>query len=392
MGKKFKILFVAEELAVNGAMRSLIALLKAIPSEKYDVSLFLFNPGGQMMAEIPDNITILPVSLPYAAHRMPLKQALNRMLRKWRIDLILYRFLVSFQRYFGLKYRLWPFLPRIKGEYDVACCYTDGFVAPLIMHKVTAKRKVCWIHFNYSDYPQPQYVYEALKQADLCATVSYDVGNALDKVLGIEKKKHIVHNITDASECIKKAEESCEIPHKGDVFRIVTVGRVTSAKCVELFPDIARKLKDSGLFFEWYVVGNGDLLQTSIERTRNYGLEECLHFIGSRDNPYPWVKSADVIVNPSKSESWGMTVSEALCLGKAVIVSDIPVFNEQVINGVNGLICNSTYQVIAEAILKIYNNADLKDRLEKNARNYPYTKERIVEEFDELVNSLLEVQ
>ena len=56
MTKKIKVLFVAEELATNGAMMSLLALLKALPVDKYESSLFLFDHGGNLMNELPSNV------------------------------------------------------------------------------------------------------------------------------------------------------------------------------------------------------------------------------------------------------------------------------------------------------------------------------------------------
>ena len=102
----------------------------------------------------------------------------------------------------------------------------------------------------------------------------------------------------------------------------------------------------------------------------------------------PWIKSADVFVNPSRFEAWGLTVSEALCLGKAVIVSDIPVFREQITDGVNGLIRKVTAENLAETILLLAKNETLRHQLERNAVNYPFTKEKIIKEFDELIEKL----
>ena len=118
-------------------------------------------------------------------------------------------------------------------------------------------------------------------------------------------------------------------------------------------------------------------------------LSDCVHFIGARQNPMPWIKSADVFVNPSRYESWGMTVSEALCLGKAVITSDIPVFAEQITNGVNGLMCPAMPENLAETIMKVLTDKQLKHKLEKNATKYPFTKEFVVAEFDALIENLL---
>ena len=383
-----KILFIAEELDTNGAMVSLLALLNALPKDKYEISLFLFKHGGRMMEQLPKEITLLPESLPYSIHRMPLKQALLASLKNFRLDLTIYRILVAFQRHFNSDFKLWGFLPKIKGRYDVACCYTDGFVAPTLLRKVYSKKKCSWIHVPYNHWEQPSYVYEALKQMDMCVPVSQDTGRELSKAISTTLPQHIVHNITDAAMCKKKAAEPCEEPHKDGVFRIVSVGRVTPQKFFDIIPSVAILLNGKGLNYEWYIIGHGEKYDELLNITKAKGLDSTVHFIGARYNPMPWIKSADVFVNPSRFEAWGMTVSEALCMGKAVIVSDIPVFQEQITDGVNGLIRKATPEALAEAIVLLAKDDELRSRLEQNAINYPYTKESIIKEFDELIDKL----
>lgn len=383
-----RILFLAEELETNGAMVSLLALLKALPKDKYNISLFLFKHGGRMMEQLPKDITLLPESLPYLIHRMPLKQAILTSFKTLRFDLTIYRILVAIQRYLNSDFKFWWFLPKIKGTFNIACCYTDGFVAPTLLRKVDAFKKCCWIHVPYTHWEQLPCVYDALKRMDMCVPVSYDTGRELSKVISTKKPQHIVHNITDRDMCIKKAAEPCEMPHKDGVFRIVSVGRVTHAKFFDIIPSVAILLNKKGLNYEWYIIGHGDKYDELLNITKAKCLESSVHFIGARNNPMPWIKSADVIVNPSRFEAWGMTVSEALCLGKAVIVSDIPVFQEQITDGVNGLIRKATPEVLADAIMLLAENNELRCRLEQNARNYPYTKEKILKEFDELIDKL----
>lgn len=387
---KLKLLFIAEELQINGAVTSLLALLNALPQELYDISLFLFRPGGNMMHKIPDHIKVLPASLPYVAHRMPVKSAVKQMLSKGRPDLAFYRLLVSAQRLFKLKYRFWGFLPNIESTYDVACCYTDGFAAPMMIRKVTSSKKVAWIHFTYSDWDQGKYVYDALKKCDLCVPVSIEAGKDLDHVVGLKLKKRLVHNITDQSRCISLAQEECEIPRKNNTYRIVTVGRITVQKNVNVILPTAQLLKSHGIDFEWYVIGDGDLFGQLSTIAQNMNPPSNVHFIGPRANPMPWVMSADVIVNPSRYEAWGMTVSEALCLGKAVITSDIPVFAEQITNGENGMMCKATAEILSKTIAEVLSDKELRNRLETNARNYKFTKEYIVDEFNDMISSLME--
>lgn len=390
MYKKIKLLFVAEEMATNGAMMSMLALLKVLPSDRYDISLFLFK-HNDMVAQMPKHIKVLQELYPYAVHRMCLKEGVIFCLKKFRLNLLVYRGMLSIQRFFHLNYRLWSFLPTINGEYDVACCYADGFVAPMIQHKVNAKKKVAWIHFLYSDWTQENFVYDALKNMDVCVPVSLEAGKDLEKILQVEVKWHLVHNITDAQRCLESADEVCEIPRKNGIWRIVSVGRVTPQKRFDIIPKVAQYLIEKGIKFEWLIIGDGEEKESIEKDIESNGLSTIIHLIGNRTNPMPLVKSADIVFIPSRSESWGMVVSEALCLGKAVVTSDIPVFKEQVIEGYNGLMRPAVPSIMAEAISMLLTDDSLRYRFEKNAANYPFTKETIVKEFNTMINDLLDI-
>lgn len=388
--QKRKLLFVAEELALNGAMNSLIALLRALPRENYDISLFLFDHSGEMMDKLPKDIHLLPEIIEYSVHRLPAKQAIYKAIKNNRIDLFFYRLLVSFQRRVSCAYKLWRWLPEITSYYDVVISYSDGFAAPMINKKVKYGKKCCWVHFPYTNVPLHSYEYDALKKADACAVVSYTVGKELEAVLESKlENMYVIHNIINAELCITKATENCEIPIREGVKRIVSVGRLTPAKGFDMICSIATILLEKGINFEWYILGNGEDLEKLRLQAVDMNVEQCVHFIGNKDNPMPWMKLSDVIVQPSIFESWGMTVSEALCLGKAVVTSDLPVFKEQISDGLNGLISPLEPQAMAEAIYKILSDEEFKHFLENNASSYPFTQERVILEFNIMIRDIL---
>lgn len=385
-----KLLFVAEELAVNGAMMSMLSLLRALPRDKYDISLFLFEHGGGLMSQLPSDVKVLPEKLAYSVHRLSSKQAFVKAAKQGRLDLILYRTLVSLQRRRQSDFNLWCWLPEVEGEYDVVCSYCDGFVAPMIQRKVKSGKKCCWIHFPYTHAPLMRYEYEALKTADACVTVSKNVGEDLNKALGCKSApQYIVHNIINADTCIRRAEAACEEPRKDGVKRIVSVGRVTPAKGFDIICPTAQLLKERNLQFEWYILGDGEDLLKFRQMAKDMNVDDCVHFEGNKSNPMPWVRSSDVVVQPSTFESWGMTVSEALCLGKAVISSDLPVFAEQITEGVNGLMRPGKPVYMAEAIETLLTDDAYRGRMEQYKTNYPFEKDVVIKEFENMIENVL---
>lgn len=391
MKKKIRLLFVVEEVMTNGAMISMLSLLDALPEEKYDISLFVFEHSGNLMGRIPSKVNILPEKIAYSVHRLPAIPAIRKALRHKRIDLVLYRLLLSFQRRMQWSYHFWIWLPLIEGDYDVVCTYADGFVAPAILRKVKTGRKCCWVHFPYTKAPLMPYEYDALKKADACAIVSKTVGDDLDIVLGkCDVAKFVVHNIVDAEVCIRKAAEPCPFIKKEGVYRLVSVGRITPAKGFDIVSVVAEELIRRKILFEWYVIGDGEDLEKFRLEVKSKKLDFCVHFVGNMPNPLSMVKSADVVVQPSKFESWGMTISEALCLGKAIVASNLAVFEEQIQNGYNGILRPTVPSIMAEAIESLLVNGSSRHRLEANAINYPFTKEHILEEFNAMITYVLD--
>ena len=387
--KKVKVLFVAEELCTNGAMMSLTSLLNVLPRDKYDITLFLFKRGGNLYDKLPLDITLLPIDPVLESHRLPSLQALKYTLRNRKFKAFLYRSLLIVTRLLNIKYNLWKFISEIPGTYDIACGYSDGIVAPLILRKVNAKKKCSWVHIDYNTLPQPDFVLDALKQMDCCVTVSTNLGEYLENLLQCRLPLHVIHNITDIATCINLSSQIEILPPKNESARIVSVGRVTHIKQFDVIPDVANSLRNKGVSFEWFIIGDGEERFNIEKSIKQLQLENYVYLVGHKSNPMPWVKSADVIVIPSRHEGWGMTVSEALCLGKCVITSDIPVFKEQIQDGINGLMCTITPENLSNAIIKVLTNSSLKQKLESNAIKYPFTKETVILEFDELIKTLL---
>ncbi len=78
-------------------------------------------------------------------------------------------------------------------------------------------------------------------------------------------------------------------------------------------------------------------------------------------------RGADVVVQKSVREGFGLTVSEAMWKGKPVVGSNIGGIRRQIINGVTGYLVNST-EGTAFRIKQLLLDEDLKRRLGRNAK------------------------
>jgi len=98
--------------------------------------------------------------------------------------------------------------------------------------------------------------------------------------------------------------------------------------------------------------------------------EGRVHIIGFKKNVLNIVSACDVFVLSSiKGESITKSVIEAMALGIAPIISDIPGNTELVINNKSGLITRAKKpKELSEAILRLFNDQDFSIELGKNAK------------------------
>ena len=154
-----------------------------------------------------------------------------------------------------------------------------------------------------------------------------------------------------------------------------------------MIPSIAKDISSQQVLFEWDVIGGAsvEVMEQHRRLVRQSGVDGFVKFLGEMENPMPYVASADIVVIPSRFEGWGMTLSEALVLGKPVVATDIPVFREQVTNGINGMLVPLEPHAFAEAIIRLIGNPTLRNQISKAAVEYPFTIDTVRKEFAELI-------
>ena len=105
-------------------------------------------------------------------------------------------------------------------------------------------------------------------------------------------------------------------------------------------------------------------MRPEIERMiSDYELGNNIVLVGMTPNPYPYMAMADIYVQTSKFEGFGLTLNEARILNKPVVSTNFPVVYNQIRDGENGLICEMTAASIAERIMLLASNVKLREKL-----------------------------
>lgn len=179
----------------------------------------------------------------------------------------------------------------------------------------------------------------------------------------LHNKTQVFFNFVNQEDIIVRSTNAVESLSD---FSIITVGRLAQIKGQTLIPETMRLLLDAGYDYKWYLVGDGQTRQEIEDLIRENHVEDYVILLGTKDNPYPYIKNCTIYVQTSFSEGWGLTVQEAKILQKPIVTTDIPVMHEQITDGENGLLAEPTAEGLFRAIKKLIDHPELQQKFVEN--------------------------
>lgn len=370
-----KVLIVSHAMELGGVEKSLLGLLNAFDDKKYQIDLFLLRHEGELFEYIPKNVNILPEIPAYTVLARPLikvvkeKHILLAIARTYgKVKAILYEKFHSFQDSgveleYSHKYTC-AFMPKIqkKKEYDIAI----SFLTPhyFVWKRVKAKKKIAWIHTDYSRIQINIKSEEKMWSAyNYIVSISKDAARSFRKVFPmLENKIVIIENILPVK-IIQQQMNEFDITDemKGKGIKLLSIGRYCKAKNFDNIPDICKKILKSGIEVTWYIIGYGSDEVIIKKHIIEKKMQNNIILLGKKENPYPYIKACDVYVQPSRYEGKSVAVREAQLLGKPVIITNYETAQSQLENGVDGFIVPLNNEACAEQMVSI-----LKDKIKLN--------------------------
>ena len=396
---KKKLLIVSHALELGGAERSLIGLLDALNPENWEINLFLLRHEGELMDAVPSHVNLLPQVGAYTVLARPMKDTL----KEGHILLTAARLAgrvaarqydrkngftesgVSLEYSHKYTYRL---MPKIcpDTEYDLAI----SFLTPhyICAEKVRAKKKLAWIHTDYSRI-------QVNRESELAMWDCYDhivsISDAVtDSFLGVfpELKEKIVRieNVLPEKLIRKQAEAfsvETEMPEKG--IRLLSIGRFCTAKNFDNVPDICARLLQAGLDVYWYLIGFGGDEGLIRQKIKEAGMENRVIMLGKKENPYPYIKACDLYVQPSRYEGNCVCVHEAQMLGKPVVITRYATSASQLEEGVDGVIVPLDNAGCAAGIAELLQNPARMAQLVEACKKRDYSNAKEAEKLEQLI-------
>lgn len=377
MSKK-KILFVIPEYSHGGTNKSLENILSLIDHEKYDINIWCLYEDGAEYYKDKFRPYIVQKSLLYTlAHDNVFTRKIMGGLMKICSDIT-----------FSWLYKR-EATKLCKKEYDTVIAFQEGLATEVVSYFTTDK--IAWVHFNYAtsskgyaDYYRPIY-----NKYDKIICVSKFAADAFkNKNFECKDKTTYLYNLINSTEVFKLAEDtlhSNDFDNSEDCFKIISIGRLNYIKQFEKIPYIVSEIKKRTFkSFKWYIIGNGEEKETIEYEVSKYKVEKEVILLGAKNNPYPYIKSCNLLVSTSLSESCPYVVIEAKTLGVPIVCSSYPTSKEMVNNEV-GWICN--INDMPSKIADIINDKNsMYSEMKESIAAYSYNNEEIMSKFYKLID------
>lgn len=239
-----------------------------------------------------------------------------------------------------------------KGTHHIYWCHNDShkkFLNPTL---------------NRTDKKEKRSTRKLYQKHDMVWTVNDSIAAEVRDIFSANNI-YALPNPLNCNEILQKSQMPCELTFDKSKTNIVLLGRLSVEKgfgrvirimhqeLFEQFPDV-----------HIYIIGGGSSQDAFQKRIDELNLSNKITMLGSQANPFPYLKQADLLISPSKYESFGIAMMEAMLLKIPVIATATAGAEYVTQNGKYACCVENTDQALRDAIFSFLEDPD----------SYPYSK------------------
>lgn len=395
-----KVLIIIRALTHGGAEKSLVSFLNTIDEQylkenEIEIDLLMTRRDSFFSHQIPTYINVIECPSDYATFCNPIGELKNKAMMLYSLPRKIYSGVVK--KTLGRKSKLtsgelqWKYvgktLSRLPGKYDVAMAYFHDASTYYLMDKVTAKKKIIWIHNEYEKLGFTDAFERTMyERADKIVTISDRCVESFKLHFpDLSDKIEMIENIS-SSVIINGLSEEYEVPEyqEGQV-NILSVGRLCHQKGYDLglkaFHMLETKVK-----YHWFIMGAGEQEAELRNMILEFGLEDKVSLIGLRSNPYPYIGKCDIFFQPSRYEGKSIALDEAMILNRPIAANSYDTVTDSITDDVNGVLCGMEPEKIVDKLKRLIEDGDLRKSFSDQLKRERHGNEAEIRKYYELMS------
>lgn len=360
-----KILFFTNGLYGGGAEKVLQTLLHYIDKSKFEITLY------SLRQEKSNNLYPKDVIYRYIFSSYSEQSSfLRKILVKCKNKILLWIYYHCSPRIF---YKLF-----IKESYDTEVAFIEGYATRIISGSPNPNsKKIAWVHINLEinhwttiAYQNSKEEEEAYTKFNQVISVSRSVQATTEKLFKNINNSITLYNPIDANNIIQLSSQFVPFNKSLQRIRLISVGRYVQQKAFHRLVSITAQLITEGYDIELWLVGEGEQRTALEKQIESLNLKDKVFLTGFQNNPYPYIKNADVFVCSSLTEGYSTVVTEALILECPVITTDCSGMKELLLDGKCGIITENNEEALYKGIKRFLESPHIQQQLKQNIRIY----------------------
>ena len=273
-------------------------------------------------------------------------------------------------------------------DYDVAIGFQEKNPIYFCVDHVKAKTKIGWIHTDYNKLginPEKDKLY--FSKLDYLVTVSEDLVDIL-KTQFLEYKDKIlcIHNIISSSMLHKMSLEKVKFKKaEDDGTSLISVGRLAKEKGLDITLAAFHILVRKGYNLKWYVIGVGNVKPELEKSIKEKKLEDRVIFLGLKENPYSYIRHADIFIQTSRYEGKSISINEAKIIAKPIVITNFETATSHIEHNYNGIIAEMDAISVANELERLIQDENLTNRFIMNLKKEDLGTEKEIEKLYKLM-------
>lgn len=356
---KRKICFIVPSLGGGGAERVAFHLLNNLNLEKFELNVIIvYKDKGNYLKELRKEVRVISLNKTQIRYCL---FSLFKVLKKEKADVI------------------------INFSFDLMMLIGSFFI-PFFKNTYFINRQINILSLQKFSFLKKFLLKIAYKNFDKIITQSKDMTDDLIKNISISKEKiEEINNPVDVKRIEELSKQKIKIELKKENKNLLCVGRLAEQKGFDAIINIMSFIKNKNI--KLYILGEGTERKKLENLIKEKRLEDRIFLLGRKENPYVYMKKADLFILSSRYEGFPNVLIEANACGLYAICNNCPGgINEIVKENVNGNVLNfMNMEIVTKKIEFLLSKNKIEKTIIINFIKEKYSIEKIVDKYEKIL-------
>ena len=232
----------------------------------------------------------------------------------------------------------------------------------------------------------------AMEKSDAVTAVSNWLSQETMREFDLSKPVRTIYNFLDPAKFTTTHVKRCQFAECSEERILMHISNFRPVKRVTDVVRVFKRVLDQ-IPAKLVMVGEGPERMAAVGVAKQLGVQEHIRYVGNTENIHEIIQCADLILQPSEHESFGLVPLEAMACGVPVLATASGGITEVVEDGVTGYLCNvGDIEAMAARATEVLSDPELARRMGEAGRKRAlsnFDRDAIVDQYEALYDEVI---